>query len=92
MSKKPIIVFEGIEGSGKTYHIDHVSKYLKKSLFKKPTLVNIHTQRIFWHAGAGKDKEKAFDRYLQQKKLLGRKADLLDEKIKKRMKLLWEKN
>jgi len=30
MSKKPVIVFEGIEGSGKTYHIDHVSKYLKK--------------------------------------------------------------
>ena len=69
-----------------------ISKYLKKSLFKKPTLVNIHTQRIFWHAGAGKDKENVFDRYLQQKKLLGRKADLLDEKIKKRMKLLWEKN
>ena len=69
-----------------------ISKYLKKSLFKKPTLVNIHTQRIFWHAGAGKDKEDVFDRYLQQKKLLGRKADLLDEKIKKRMKLLWEKN
>ncbi len=28
MSKKPIIVFEGIEGSGKTYHISKVSKYL----------------------------------------------------------------
>ena len=30
MSKKPIIVFEGIEGSGKTYHIKKVSAYLKK--------------------------------------------------------------
>ena len=28
MSKKPVIVFEGIEGSGKSYHISKVSKYL----------------------------------------------------------------
>ena len=30
MSKKPIIVFEGIEGSGKSHHINKVSKYLAK--------------------------------------------------------------
>ena len=30
MSKKPVIIFEGIEGSGKSYHIANVSKYLKK--------------------------------------------------------------
>ena len=30
MSKKPIIVFEGIEGSGKSYHIAKVSKFLDK--------------------------------------------------------------
>ncbi len=30
MSKKPIIVFEGIESSGKSYHINKVSKYLHK--------------------------------------------------------------
>ena len=30
MSKKPLIVFEGIEGSGKSYHLSSVSKYLKK--------------------------------------------------------------
>jgi len=30
MSKKPIIVFEGIEGSGKSHHISIVSKYLIK--------------------------------------------------------------
>ena len=28
--KKPLIVFEGIEGTGKTTLIDYVSKYLKK--------------------------------------------------------------
>ncbi len=31
MSKKPVIVFEGIEGSGKSYHISNVSKYLRKN-------------------------------------------------------------
>ena len=30
MSRKPVIVFEGIEGSGKTHHINKISKYLKK--------------------------------------------------------------
>ena len=31
MSKKPVIVFEGIEGSGKSHHISIVSKYLKRN-------------------------------------------------------------
>ena len=29
MSKKIVIAFEGIEGSGKTFHIDNVSNELK---------------------------------------------------------------
>jgi len=34
MSKKPIIVFEGIEGSGKSHHIKIVSRYLDKNKVK----------------------------------------------------------
>ena len=30
MSKKPVIVFEGIEGSGKSYHIQMYQNILKK--------------------------------------------------------------
>ena len=33
MSKKPIIVFEGIEGSGKSFHINNVEKFLKKNRY-----------------------------------------------------------
>ena len=33
MSKKLIIVFEGIEGSGKSFHLSNIKKYLK--LYKK---------------------------------------------------------
>ena len=31
MSKKPVIVFEGIEGSGKSHHISNVCKFLRKN-------------------------------------------------------------
>ena len=31
MSRKPVIVFEGIEGSGKSHHISVISKYLKRN-------------------------------------------------------------
>ena len=41
MSKKPVIVFEGVEGSGKTYHINFVSNYLKR---KKYHLLNFESQ------------------------------------------------
>jgi dTMP kinase len=34
MSKKPIIVFEGIEGSGKSHHISIISKYLDRKKIK----------------------------------------------------------
>ena len=34
MSKKPIIVFEGIEGSGKSHHINKVSNFLDKKKIK----------------------------------------------------------
>lgn len=38
MYKKPVIVFEGIEGSGKTFHCKYVSKCLKKRGIEHITL------------------------------------------------------
>ena len=49
MSKKPIIVFEGIEGSGKSYHINNVARYLKKKksiLYKLESLVAARSENI----------------------------------------------
>ena len=68
----------------------NIYKY-SKYFFKKPCLLNINTNRIYWHAGAGKDSEKTFDRYKSEKKLLGIEANLIDRKTKQLIKKLWQK-
>ena len=55
----------------------NIYKY-SKFFFKQPCLLNINTNRIYWHAGAGRDSEKTFDRYKSEKKILGTRADLID--------------
>ena len=68
MSKKPVIVFEGIEGSGKTYHIDHVSKYLKK---KKINYIKIR------EPGGTSNSEKIRKLILNNKSNFNKETDLL---------------
>ena len=69
----------------------NIYKY-SKFFFKQPCLLNINTNRIYWHAGAGRDSEKTFDRYKSEKKILGTRADLIDYKTKKLIKNLWKKH
>ena len=69
----------------------NIYKY-SKFFFKQPCLLNINTNRIYWHAGAGKDSENTFDRYKSEKKILGTRADLIDHKTKKLIKNLWKKH
>jgi dTMP kinase len=68
MSKKPIIVFEGIEGSGKTYHIKKVSAYLKK---KKINFLHIR------EPGGNSNSEKIRKLILDKKTKFNRNTDLL---------------
>ena len=68
MSKKPVIVFEGIEGSGKTYHINHVSKYLKK---KKINYIKLR------EPGGTSNSEKIRKLILNNKSNFNKETDLL---------------
>ncbi len=67
-----------------------IFKY-EKYFFKEPMLLNINTNRLFWHAGAGKDSDAIFDRYLSEKKYLGHLGEQIDKKIKYKMDKIWQK-
>ncbi len=69
-----------------------ILKTLSKNIFKGPQLINIHTNRLYWHSGAGKDGDKVFDRLKNEIKILGRTGQLIDDKIKKSVEKLWKKN
>ena len=68
MSKKIVIAFEGIEGSGKTFHIDNVSKYLKR---KKIPHIKIR------EPGGNKNSEKIRKLILDKKSNFNKNTDLL---------------
>ena len=68
MSKKPIIVFEGIEGSGKSYHINNVANYLNK---KNEKFIKIR------EPGGNKNSEKIRKLILDNKSTFNKNTDLL---------------
>ena len=68
MSKKPIIVFEGIEGSGKSHHISVVSKYLAK---KKISHIKVR------EPGGNPNSEKIRKLILNNKSNFNQNTDLL---------------
>ena len=68
MYKKPVIVFEGIEGSGKSYHSKKVSNYLKK---KKIAHIRIR------EPGGSINSEKIRKLILNKKSKFNKNTDLL---------------
>ena len=69
-----------------------IKKVLDKNIFKKPMLVNIHTNRLTWHVGAGIDSGNKFDRLNNEINLLGEIARNENLKIKKKINNLWQKH
>ena len=68
MSKKLIIVFEGIEGTGKSFHINNVAQYLKK---KKKKFIKIR------EPGGNINSEKIRRLILNNKSTFNKYTDLL---------------
>ena len=68
MSKKPIIIFEGIEGSGKSYHINNVANFLRK---KNKKFIQIR------EPGGNKNSEKIRKLILDNKSTFNKYTDLL---------------
>ncbi|MEC7885907.1 MAG: hypothetical protein VX544_03895, partial [Pseudomonadota bacterium] len=60
-----------------------------KDPFAKPLLLNINTERKYWHAGAGIDGD-TYDRYGDEMKDLGEKAIEIDKQTKNYMEGVWE--
>ena len=68
MSKKPLIVFEGIEGSGKSHHIKIIAKYLTK---QKKSFIQIR------EPGGNRNSEKIRKLILDNKSTFNKNTDLL---------------
>ena len=67
-----------------------ILKY-QKYFFKEPMLLNVNTNRLFWHSGAGIDSNKIFDRYKNLMKKIGKKSFSYDKKINQLIKKKWQK-
>ena len=68
MSKNPIIVFEGIEGTGKSHHIKNIVNFLKK---KKKKFIQIR------EPGGNKNSEMIRKIILSNKSTFNKYTDLL---------------
>ena len=68
MSKKPLIVFEGIEGSGKSHHIKIIAKYLTR---RKKSFIQIR------EPGGNRNSEKIRKLILDNKSTFNKNTDLL---------------
>jgi TPP-dependent pyruvate/acetoin dehydrogenase alpha subunit len=62
-----------------------------QTFFKHPTLLNINTHRLYWHAGAGIDWEDEFDRYKFEMESLGDIAEDIHFRTSLEVKKAWKR-
>jgi pyruvate dehydrogenase E1 component alpha subunit len=68
-----------------------IFKKLKGYKFKEPFLINVRTNRLYWHQGAGKNSEKVFDRLHDEIKKLGIEGNKIYKKNHNKISNLWKK-
>lgn len=56
--------------------------------FEHPRLLNVHTTRLYWHAGAGQDPHMGLDRHKEVAGRIGR--DDIDEEAAEQVRGAWE--
>jgi pyruvate dehydrogenase E1 component alpha subunit len=66
-----------------------INMHLEDYNFNGPMLLNINTNRKYWHSGAGQDGDN-FDRYNNELKALGEEATKIDLENKQLVETLWE--
>jgi TPP-dependent pyruvate/acetoin dehydrogenase alpha subunit len=57
---------------------------------KLPLLLNIETERLYWHAGSGKDPYEKKDRYMLEMHEIGREAEQIHNEIKQYIEDIWK--
>ena len=76
----------------KGYNIEDNPEIIKESInsvFEGPMLLNIKTNRKYWHSGAGQDGDN-FDRYEDEMEKLGEEAISIDLENKQLIEKLWQ--
>jgi len=63
--------------------------HYRYGMFEMPRLLNIRTNRLYWHAGAGIDDPDTFDRYKAEMSSLGSEAEEIHELTQAKVKEAW---
>ena len=67
----------------------NIFKILNKYEFKKPLIINIHTNRLYWHSGAGIDNQNIFDRLKHEVKKMGIEGEKIYQKTYQRIEKIF---